>query len=148
MKVFFQKNLNFFCAGPQLADRQQQSVRRTRTQVHDAAAEGQKGGAEGLEPQPDPSREGEGDVHAHHARPGPQGPEKQGERGEQPEQQVQQRAQEGSGAAAEGAQQVVHQPQAQAQQQRPGEGEELLGDRHAHQRSSREKKPPLVWRSS
>lgn len=148
MKEFFQENRNFFCALPHRADRTEQNVRHSRANVRQPPTEAQKGGAEGLEPEPCARHQRQDDVKAHHPCPGPQGPQEEGEGGQEPEQQVQQSAQHRPGAAAEGAQQVVHQPQAQAQQQGPGEGEELLGDRHAHQRSSREKKPPFVCRSS
>ena len=44
---------------------------------------------------------------------------------------------------AEGPQQVVHQPQAQPQQDRGQKGRQLLGDLHPHQPNRRPSSPPL-----
>lgn len=80
----------------------------------------------------------------HLPAPSGQGIDEEGGRHHHPEEEVQHRPQGLEGDAhPEHPEEVVEHPHRQAQDHRAPQGGGLLGDGKAHQRNSREKKPPF-----
>lgn len=137
----FQKN---FSGQPKFSDRGGQKPPEPPHDLQDFAKQRQRQPAQSEKVEPAPQEHRRPVVDAHLPRVPEDGQQEQGDRRPQPEDEIQQGGQPlERNTPADGPHEVVHQPQRRPQQKALAEHRGLGRYVRGHQRSSREKKPPL-----